>query len=159
MVSVTGLLLALVGVGLLILELKTPHLGLLGISGTACLGAGVLMITRSIPGLDVGLGVIAPIVLALAGIVLVLARLGLEAQRVPPATGADAMVGERGRARTAITAAADGQVDVRGELWRASSREPIPPGHPIRVVAVNGLTLRVEPAPGSTSEGAPAWKP
>jgi membrane-bound serine protease (ClpP class) len=36
-------------------------------------------------------------------------------------------------------------VDVHGEIWRAVSREPLPPGQPVRVLEVNGLTLVVEP--------------
>ena len=66
-------------------------------------------------------------------------------QRRPSATGAEALVGEQGRARTAVSTDAAGQVDVRGEIWRAVSREPLPPGQPVRVLGANGLTLVVEP--------------
>ena len=54
------------------------------------------------------------------------------------------MIGEPGRTRTTVSADEPGQVDAHGEIWRAISREPLPPGTPIRVVAVDGLTLRVE---------------
>jgi membrane-bound ClpP family serine protease len=38
-----------------------------------------------------------------------------------------------------------GQVRVLGELWEARSTETLLPGSAIRVVAVNGLRLEVEP--------------
>jgi membrane-bound serine protease (ClpP class) len=157
-VNATGLLLIVFGLGLLVLELKVPSFGILGIGGTASLIIGSLMITREVPGVPVSLGVILPAALALAAVVLGLGRLALRAQRQPPATGVEAMVGETGRALTPVSPDVPGQVQVHGEIWRASSREPLVPGQPVHVVAVNGLTLLVEPAPGSTTEGVSAWK-
>jgi membrane-bound serine protease (ClpP class) len=156
--NTAGLLLILFGLGLLVLELKLPSFGVLGVGGTISLVIGSIMITREVPGIRVSLAVILPAALALSAIVLVLGRLALRAQRSPPATGAEAMHGEIGRARTPIAADAPGQVDVHGEIWRAVSREPLSPGQPVRVVEVNGLTLVVEPVQGHASEGAHEWK-
>ena len=83
---------------------------------------------------------------SLAGISLFLGRLAVRAQRQPPVTGPEALIGMSGRARTAIGPGRPGQIDVRGEIWRAESTAPIEPGDPVRVVAINGLTLSVEPA-------------
>ena len=157
--NTAGLLLILFGLGLLVLELKLPSFGVLGVGGTISLVIGSIMMTREVPGIRVSLAVILPAVLALAAIVLVLGRLALRAQRNPPTTGSEAMRGEIGRVRTSLAADAPGQVDVHGEIWRAVSREPLPPGQPVRVVEVNGLTLVVEPVHGPASEGAHAWKP
>jgi membrane-bound serine protease (ClpP class) len=41
--------------------------------------------------------------------------------------------------------AASGKVFVEGEYWNAVSETPIEPGHPVEIVAVNGLTLKVKP--------------
>ena len=151
-VDTTGLLLIAFGLGLLILELKVPSFGVLGIGGTVSLLVGSIMLTREIPGLPgmtVSLTVMLPVVLGLAGIFLFLGRLALKSQARPPTTGAEAMVGEEGRARTVIAPDAPGQVDVHGEIWRAYSREPLPAGARVRIVEVNGLTLLVEPAPST----------
>jgi len=151
-VDTTGLLLIAFGLGLLILELKVPSFGVLGIGGTVSLLVGSIMLTREIPGLPgvtISLTVILPVVLGLAGIFLFLGRLALKSQARPPTTGAEAMVGEEGRARTVIAPDAPGQVDVHGEIWRAYSREPLPAGARVRIVEVNGLTLLVEPAPST----------
>jgi membrane-bound serine protease (ClpP class) len=94
---------------------------------------------------SVGLGVIVPTAIGLAVILLFLGRLALTSQRRPSVTGGEALVGEQGRARTAVSPDAAGQVDVRGEIWRAVSRQPLLPGQPVRVLGANGLTLVVEP--------------
>ena len=63
------------------------------------------------------------------------------------------MIGRRGRALTAMSADRSGQVSVFGEIWTATTAAAIAEGEPVEVVAVDGLTLRVVPAGGST-EGA-----
>ncbi len=129
-VNTAGLLLILFGLGLLILELKVPSFGILGIGGTVSLLVGSIMMTRGVPGVAVSLRVIVPVVIVLAGIVLFLGRLALQAQRRPPATGVTALVGAVGRARTPLTSDPPGQIDVRGEIWRATSRTPVTAGQP-----------------------------
>jgi membrane-bound serine protease (ClpP class) len=145
-VSTIGLLLVVFGLALLVLELKLPSFGVLGVGGTLSLLFGSLMLTRQVPGVSVGLGVIVPAVLAVAGIVLVLGRLALVAHRAPAVTGVEGLVGERGRTLTAIDPSAPGQVGVHGEIWRASSRQRIEAGAAVRVAGVHGLTVLVEPA-------------
>ena len=146
-VNTIGLLLVLFGLALLILELKVPSFGALGVGGTISLVVGSIMLTRgAVPGVDVDLSFIIPVALALAAILLVLGRLALKAQRLKPVSGAEGMVGIVGRARDTLEPGAHGYVDVHGELWRASAREPVPAGGPVRVVGVNGLTLIVEPS-------------
>lgn len=146
-VSTTGLLLILFGIALLVLELKVPTFGALGIGGTASLLIGSVMLTRdAVPGLDVSLALIVATALGFAAIFLVLGRLALRAQRLPPVTGAEGMIGLEGRARDTLEPDMPGYVDVHGEMWRASSHQPVAAGNTVRVVAVNGLTLIVEPS-------------
>lgn len=59
-------------------------------------------------------------------------------------TGAEGMVGRRGQAIEPFGGGA-GRVRVYGETWAARSTEPLDSGDPVRVVAVEGLTLEVEP--------------
>jgi membrane-bound ClpP family serine protease len=49
-----------------------------------------------------------------------------------------------------------GEVFVHGEYWRARAVRPVPPGAPVRVVAVEGLVVAVEPEPEGASTGGPA---
>jgi membrane-bound serine protease (ClpP class) len=150
--NTTGLLLALLGVGLLVLELKVPS-GVLGVGGTIALVIGSIMMTGSVPGVSVGLGFIIPAALAFAMIFLFLGRLALAAHRRAPVTGKEGLVGTEGQARDSLTPDTTGYVLVHGELWRARSRSPVSAGARIRVLDVNGLTLDVEPLAASTSHG------
>ena len=144
-VSTTGLLLIVFGLALLILELKVPSFGALGIGGTISLLVGSVMLTRdAVPGVQVGLGFLIPMVLALAAIILFLGRLALRAQCGAPVTGAEGMLGLEGRTRDAIAPGTAGYADIRGEMWRVTSAAAIPAGAPVRVIAIDGLTLVVE---------------
>ena len=151
-VNTTGLLLIAFGIALLVLELKIPS-GVLGIGGTVAIVIGSVMSMRGVPGAHVSLGAIVPAALLLAAAVLGLGRLALAAQRRPPQTGAETMIGDIGRSRTAFGSEVAGQIDVHGEIWQASSREPLPAGAPVRIVARHGLTLVVEPVKRVASEG------
>jgi membrane-bound serine protease (ClpP class) len=157
-VDTAGLLLIVFGLALLILELKVPSFGVLGVGGTIAIVIGSVMATRGVPGLRVSLGTIVPAAIVLAAAVLGLGRLALKAQRQPPQTGVESLIGETGRTRTLLEPGTPGQIDTRGEIWRAVSREPLPPGAPVRIVGVDGLTLLVEAHDGTTSEGEHRWK-
>jgi membrane-bound serine protease (ClpP class) len=156
-VNTTGVLLIVFGLALLILEVKVPSFGALGIGGTISLLIGSVMMTRTVPGVTVPLRFIVPVALSVAAILLFLGRLGFEAQRQRPVTGASALIGLIGRARYTIAPGVSGQIDLRGEIWTAESAAPIEAGDRVRVLAVNGLTLIVEPAGAATRHGADQW--
>jgi membrane-bound serine protease (ClpP class) len=152
-IHATGLLLIVFGIGLLVLELKVPSFGALGIGGTIAIFVGSLLATRSVPGVEVGLGVILPAVLALAAGVLVLGRLALAAHRQPPVTGVEALVGQYARALSAMAPGVPAHVAVHGELWQATSDVAIQPDASVRITEVTGLTLKVAPDGSSTPRG------
>jgi len=153
-VNMAGLLLVIFGIALLVLELKVPSFGALGVGGAVSLILGSVMMTDSVPGVSVGLGVILPTAIGFAAVFLFLGRLALRAQMRPAVTGTAAMVGQMARVRTPLVPNEPGLVDVRGEIWRAISVVPLPPGHPVRVSRIDGLTLTVEPADLTTPKGA-----
>jgi membrane-bound serine protease (ClpP class) len=72
-----------------------------------------------------------------------LVSLVIKARRNKVITGEEGMVDEIGEARTPLTPR--GKVFVRGEYWDAESTAPVQPGARVRVVAVAGLLLKVEP--------------
>jgi membrane-bound serine protease (ClpP class) len=152
-VNAAGLLLILFGIGLLVLELKVPSFGVLGVGGAISLFFGSVLTTRGVPGVQVGLGAIVPAVIVLSAGVLLLGRLALAAQRLPPATGVDALIGQRAQARSRILPGVPGRVAIHGELWQAESVTPIEAGGFARVTAVNGLTLTVAPDASLTRTG------
>ena len=97
-----GLLLVVFGIALLLLELKVPSFGALGVGGAVSLVLGSVMVTDVVPGVRVGLGVIVPAAVGFAVIFLFLGRLALRAQMRPPVTGAQALVGQLARVRTPL---------------------------------------------------------
>ena len=58
-------------------------------------------------------------------------------------TGPAGMLNTIGIALTALSPA--GQVLVRGEYWNAVSATPVASGASVRVIGIDGLTLKVEP--------------
>lgn len=144
-VSTAGLLLILFGVALLIVEIKVPSFGVLGLGGILSLAVGSLMLTDQVPGVSPRPALTVSVALAMATILLFLGRLALRAHRQPASTGVTAMVGLRGRALASVGPGRPTQVAVRGEIWNATAEAPVAEGEPVTIVAVNGLTLRVAP--------------
>jgi membrane-bound serine protease (ClpP class) len=143
-VSYAGVLLILFGLGLLVLEVKVTSYGLLGVGGVLSLFLGSMMLIDSpLPELQIGLRLIIPVTLGIAGILLFLVTLAVNAQRTRPVTGASAMLHEIGYALTPIDPGGTGHVRTHGEIWTASANERIEAGTPIRVTAVDGLRLQV----------------
>ena len=60
--------------------------------------------------------------------------------------GPEAMVGETAVVVERCDPA--GTVRLRGEIWKARCEPGAAPGDVVRILAVDGLTLEVEPAPG-----------
>jgi membrane-bound serine protease (ClpP class) len=143
-VNYAGILLILFGIMLFVLELKVASYGLLSAGGLISLALGSMILMSSpAPELRVSLHVILPVVLALSLILTFLVRLTIASQRRPAMTGASGMIGELGRAMTALQAGRVGRVVAHGEIWRAVADEPIAEGETVRVTGVDGLTLTV----------------
>jgi len=146
-INYAGLLLILFGIVLLIAEIKIVSHGVLTIGGVIAilLGSMMLVNTPEMP-LRISWTVILPVVAATAGIFAFAVSAGVRAQLRRPASGAEGLIEEVGVARTPLDP--EGQVFIRGEIWRAvSETAAIAEGERVRVVAVDGLTLRVTRVP------------
>jgi len=143
-INYAGLLLILFGIVLLVAEIKIVSHGVLTIGGIIAIVLGSLMLvnTPELP-LAVSWKVIVPVVAATAGIFVFAISAGIRAQMRRPATGSEGLIGQVGMVRTPVDP--DGQVFVRGEIWRAVSEDGrIGEGEQVRIVGVDGLTLRVK---------------
>lgn len=145
-VSYAGVLLILFGIALLIAEVKVTSYGGLAVGGLISLLLGSMMLIDSpLPELQVGLSLIIPMTLAIAGVLLFLVRLAVRAQQLRPVTGAAGMVDEEGHALTSIDSGGVGRVRAHGEIWMATSAQDISAGDQVRVSGVKGLLLTVRP--------------
>ena len=144
-VSYAGIMLILLGIALLILEVKVTSFGVLAVGGIAALFFGSLMLIDSpLPELQIGLRTIVPVTLGLAGIILFLVQLGVRAQMQPAVTGSAGMLDEIGQAMTSIDPGGIGRVRAHGEIWTATADEHVSAGENVRVTNVKGLLLTVK---------------
>jgi membrane-bound serine protease (ClpP class) len=143
-VNYAGLLLIVLGMVLLILEIKVTSYGVLTIGGAASLIFGsMILVDSSAPELQLNLRLILPVVAGIVAIAALLVRLAVSARHLRPITGEEGMIGTTGLSLTSLGPGSPGRVTTRGEIWQAVSDESIPERTPVRVVAVDGLTLSV----------------
>ena len=148
-INFAGLLLILFAIVLFIAEVKVTSHGVLAVGGIVSMALGSLMLYDAPEvGFRVSWRVLVPTVALTAGFFLFALTLGVRAFRRQPLLGATGLIGQTGVARGAL--APEGQVSVHGEIWRAIADRPVADGAPVRVVEVQGLTLRVvgSDAPG-----------
>lgn len=140
-----AILLLLAAFGLFALEAKFTSYGILGTGGVICMVLGALLLVDGpIPEMRVQLATALAVSIPIALIAVFLMTLVLRARGNPVATGAEAMVGEVGVARTPIEGS--GKVFVHGEIWNATAASPIAEGERVRVRSVEGLRVIVERA-------------
>ena len=92
-----------------------------------------------------------------ASIVLFVLEAAYWQRRVRPQkaqTGVQRLVGATGVVSERL--APSGQIRVQGEIWEARSASDLPAGSRVRVTAVDGLTLEVEPVDEEAMNGRPA---
>jgi membrane-bound serine protease (ClpP class) len=144
-VQLVGVLLLVASVIFFLLELKNPGLSLAAAGGlvTLVLG-GFLLFDSSVPGARVDTWVIAPVAVMVGGFFAFAIPAVLRTRHAPLQSGQQKLVGRHGLATTDL--APKGTVHVASETWSAESvGGDIRKGERIRVVASEGLRLKVEP--------------
>ncbi len=143
-VNYAGLGLIALGIILMISEAFVPSFGALGIGGVIAFVSGsVILMDTEVPGFGVPLALIGSI--ALLGSLLVMATvwLAVRARRRPVVSGVEELIGAQAEAVGAFEH--EGQVFVHGETWSARSAQPVAARQALKVTAVEGLTLTVQP--------------
>ncbi|MBC7114078.1 MAG: nodulation protein NfeD [Archaeoglobi archaeon] len=144
-VQLFALFLILLGILFFIAELMTPTFGALTVAGAICifLGAILLPVEPFLPRewyssfLALSVGITAATALFFIFGISAVLRVRKRRARV----GGDELIGMEGVAITRIEG--EGQVKVRGEIWKAFSEEVIEEGEKIVVVSREGLKLKV----------------
>ncbi|GAB4268113.1 MAG: nodulation protein NfeD [Deferrisomatales bacterium] len=144
--SYAGILLILLGLVLLLLEVKITSFGLLTVGGVVSLTLGSLMLFKTTEAYHrLSFGVVMPAVGATVAFFAFAVGKGLAAQRVRPVSGPQGLVGERGRALDALGPGRTGKVFVHGEYWNARAEVEVPPGAEVEILEVRGMEVRVGP--------------
>jgi membrane-bound serine protease (ClpP class) len=146
-VNYAGLALIVLGLGFMIAEVFFPSFGSLGIGGLIAFVVGaIFLMDTEVPGYGIPIPLIAGLALASAAFMILVGGMAAKARGRPVVTGREELVGAGGEV---IEAAGDESwARVRGETWRVRSRERLAPGSRVRVTAVDGLILDVQPEDG-----------
>ena len=141
-----ALALLLLGIAMMLGEMFTPGVGVLGIGGLVAFLFGSFFLFEP-EGSTIDFGVSIPIVLgaaiASAGLTFFIIGAAIKARRRPAATGAEEMIGSRGRVLDWQTGR--GNIRVHGEIWSARGDAELKAGDAVKVTRREGLTLIVEP--------------
>jgi membrane-bound serine protease (ClpP class) len=108
---------------------------------------GAMLLIDGPPEVRIRLGTAVAIALPFAAIAVFLTTLVFRAHRNRVTTGDVGLIGEMGVARTPLDP--HGKVFVHGEYWVSSI--PVDVGARVRVLAVDGIRLRVEPQEETTT--------
>ena len=143
-VNVTGLVLIGLALMLFIFDVYAPTHGVLTVSGIISFLIGSLMLfNRADPLFRLSLSYIIPATLVTAAFFVFVIGKGLRAQLLPIKAGAETLIGKTVTALTAIDSHG-GRTFVEGEYWNAVSDTPIEKDEVVKIVAVQGLTLKVK---------------
>lgn len=143
-VNYAGLGLILLGIIFMVAEVFAPSFGALGIGGIIAFVAGsVILFDTDGSELEVALPVIVAVSILSSGLFLVVLRMVLAAHGKPVVSGAEQMLGSTGQVLEDFTE--NGRIHIHGETWQARTSSPVRRDSTVRVTAIDGLTLQVEP--------------
>ena len=144
-VSLAGLTLIVLAIGLFIADIYAPTHGVLTAGGIASFFLGALMLfDRADPAFRLSLAIIIPATVVTALFFVAIVGAGLRAQLLPVRAGRETMLGQVTPAVARIDASG-GKVFIEGEYWNAVSETVVEKGQPVEVVGFDGLTLKVRP--------------
>lgn len=141
-INAAGVGLLVLAITLFILEAKVASHGLLAAGGTVAMVLGALLLVEGPPEMRIHLRTALAVGIGFAAVSMMLVTLIVKVRRTPVAMGPSALLREKGFAATDI--APSGRVFIHGEYWNAEAAQTIPQGAAVRVIAVDGLSLKVE---------------
>jgi membrane-bound serine protease (ClpP class) len=145
-VNIAGILLIIFSAVLFLLEIKIPSYGLLTIGGIVSLVLGSLMLVDSpLPFLQISWKVILAATITITLFFIFAIGFAVRAFRKKPTTGKEGLIGEQGV--TIDNLNPTGQIEIHGEIWKATSESKIKKGQQVIVEEVDSqhLHLKVKP--------------
>lgn len=143
-INYAGLGLLVLGILFMLAEAFVPSFGVLGIGGMIAFVIGsVILFDEDGGNLAVSLPLIASFALISAGFFMGVIGMAVKARGQPVVSGREEMLHATGEVLEDFKG--DGRIRVHGEIWRARSPSKLHHGQQVRVKAVDGLVLHVEP--------------
>jgi len=143
-INYAGLALILLGITFMLAEALLPGVGALGIGGIVAFVIGsIMLIDTEVPDYGISIPLIATFTLMSAGFFMLVFGMVLKSRKKPVVSGSEELVHSTGEVLESFDQ--EGWVRVHGERWRARTNTPLSPGQRIKVTAMRGLLLEVEP--------------
>lgn len=140
-----GIALLILSVVLFVIELNTPGTGLPAIGGgIALVAGGLLLFDPSVPNAQVSPWVIVPVAVLAALFFTFVIRAAIQMRHRPSSMETKQLIGATATVRRALDP--EGVVLVDAEEWTAEAPSYVAVGEKVRITAVDGLRLTVEPA-------------
>jgi membrane-bound serine protease (ClpP class) len=148
-INYAGAGLLLLGMAMMLAEAFLPTFGVIGIGGIAAFVIGSLLLFHGdTPGFELSWSVIGTAA-ATSGAFFIIAIAAIwRSHRRLTVTGDMALIGTAGQVLS--WGDAEGEVQVLGERWRATSATPLKPGERVRILERRNLTLVIGPEPGTS---------
>ncbi len=153
-INYAGLALMLLGIAFMVAEAFAPSFGALGIGGIIAFAVGsVILLDTDVEGFTLAWPLVATVAALSAAFFIGVVSLALKARKRAVVSGAEEMIGAPGEALDTFKSDGDGRylgrVRVHSEEWQARAARPVKRGTSVRVTAMHGLLLDVEPQPSA----------
>ena len=141
-INLAGLALLIIGIGLMVAEAFAPSFGVLGLGGIVAFTFGAFMLMEpNSPDYQIAPALIIASALFSGLILILMVSMILKARRVPLVTGIEELIDHQAIAVEDFNG--HGRVLIRGEVWQANCEQKITKDQEVKVIAVDGLTLKV----------------
>lgn len=141
-INYAGLALIILGMAFMVAEAFMPSFGILGIGGLLAFVAGSIMLWDD-PDLNISIPLVLGTGIFVAVFSIWVLRRLWRLRGVKPSIGHEEMIDMIGEARESFERS--GRIYVHSEIWTAESTAPVREGQKVRVTALEGLRLKVEP--------------
>ena len=148
-----GLALIFFSMILFFIEIKTAVTGLFAAGGLAAFVAGALLLFQGSYA-EISLPLVLVMAAAVALFFVVALAAVMRSRNRPSVTGQEGLIGAKGEVRSPVGPDQTGIVLALGERWQATAATTLVEGDKVRVVAVDGLHISVEPLRSSGPSGS-----
>jgi membrane-bound serine protease (ClpP class) len=143
-ISYAGLGLILLGIAFMVSEAFLPSFGALGIGGVVAFVVGsIILMDTDVEGYTIAWPLIAAVAAVSAAFFIGVVFIALKARQRRVVSGQEEMIGAIGE--TLENFKGEGRIRVHSEEWQARSGTALKRGQKVKVVAMEGLVLTVEP--------------
>ena len=143
-INYAGLGLIVLGIGFMVAEAFVPSFGALGIGGVIAFVVGsIILMDTDVQGYTIAWPLIAVVAVVSAVFFLSVVYMALKARQRRVVSGQEEMIGAIGEVLENFKG--EGRVRVHSEEWQARAGVALKRGQKVKVTAIEGLMLTVEP--------------